>query len=348
MKTNGKHTILLTGASGFIGSHVAQYFTDMGMDLICAVREKSDTTFLQKLPLKIIVLDLGDEDLLLKSMPNVDCVIHTAGLVNDWSTYDQFYHANVVCTRNILLTCARKKIDQLIITGTNASYGEENNLTIKDEQSPAKPEYPYFLNNILPNRLNYYRLTKHMATLEAMQIADDNNLNLTVLEPVWVYGEREFSSGFYEYMKTVKSGIPFFPGRKKNHFHVIYAGDLAKAYYNAYEADLKGVHRFLIGNSAVDKMHDILKLFCWEMGIKKPKNLPKLLIYPFGLLMEFWAEFWRKPYPPLLSRSRVNLYFDNINYNVEKARKLLFFESSTSIEEGISNTVNWYKKHKLL
>lgn len=348
MKTNGTHTILLTGASGFIGSHVAQYFSVSGLKLICSVRASSDTGFLQSLPLELITLDLEDGDRLIQSMPDVDYVIHTAGLVNDWSSYEEFYQANVICTRNILQACAVKGIKHVIVTGTNASYGEENNPGIKDEKSPAKPEYPYFLNRVVPNRLNHYRLTKYLATLEAMKIAKENGINLTVLEPVWVYGEREFSSGFYEYMKTVNSGIPFFPGKKTNNFHVIYAGDLARAYFMAYKSNLKGVNRILIGNSVVDKMHRILKIFCSEMGKKKPLNIPKWLISPFGLIMEFWAEIRRKESPPLLSRSRVNLYYDNINYSVEKARLLLFFEASTSIEKGIAKTVKWYRNHNLI
>ena len=76
--------------------------------------------------------------------------------------------------------------------------------------------------------MNYYRDTKAIGTKEAIKFASENVLNLTILEPTWVYGEKEFNTGFYSYLQTVKTGIPFFLGSKKNMFSVIYAEDLAR------------------------------------------------------------------------------------------------------------------------
>lgn len=340
--------VFMTGATGFIGSHIAEYFCSKGVEVECGVRATSNLSFLKSLPLKIRFIDLNERESLLPAMEQAGFVIHTAGVVDDWSPYPEFYETNVVGTQNLMNACVAAGIRNVIVTGSSASYGEEDSPETKDEASPDHPRYDYFLERLIPNRLNYYRVTKHMATQEAALIAKANNINLTILEPVWVYGEREFSSGFYEYMRAVSSRIPFFPGSSKNHFHVIYAGELARAYYQAYVKRLRGVNRILIGNVRIDLMNRIYELFCKEMGLKKPVNLPKILVYPIGLMMEMAALMLRLKQPPLLSRSRVNMMYDNIAYGTRKAEELLAFRAEVPVEEGIARTVQWYKKNNLI
>jgi len=348
MQIQNSNSIFLTGATGFIGSHVAEYFCNRGVEVHCGVRPTSEISFLETLPVKISYIDLHDQDSLVRKIQQVGFVIHTAGLVNDWSAYQEFYDTNVIGTRNLVNACVSAGIQNLIITGTNASYGEENSSEFKNEDSPDKPHYPYFLEKLIPNRLNHYRVTKHMATKEAVQMAQDNHMNLMVLEPVWVYGEREFSSGFYEYMKVVSGKVPFFPGCKTNRFHVICVRDLVRAYFLTYEKRPTGVNRIIIGNEHIDLMDRIYALFCKELGIRKPTNLPKALIYPVGLLMEMVAELCKFKNPPTLSRSRVNMFYDNITYNTRKAKSMISFHQEVPIEVGIAQTVKWYKDKNLI
>lgn len=340
--------VFITGATGFIGSHVARYFCREGVSVTCGVRRTADLSYLKTLPVDISYIDLRDTASLARGMEGADFVIHTAGLVNDWSKYPEFYTINVTGTRNLMQACAERGIDNVIMTGSSASYGEEHSMEIKDEGSPDKPRYFYFLEKWIPNRLNYYRTTKHLASLEAIAVAREKGMNLTVIEPVWVYGEREFSSGFYEYMKVVRSGIPFFPGSRRNHFHVIYAGELARAYYAVYEKRPEGIHRMLVGNSHIDTMDSIYTCFCREMGRRKPQNLPWAVVYPLGLFLELMAELFRTKNPPLLSRCRVNMMYDNIGYSTKKAEDLIAFRADMPIEKGIAQTVKWYKENNLI
>lgn len=318
------------------------------MRVLCGVRHSSDTAFLKTLDVEIINVDFNDAQALENAMKPADMLIHTAGLVNDWSSYKEFYETNVVLTQKVLKAALNCGIRDVIVTGSNASYGEENSTTIKSENSPPNPRYPYFLDKLIPNRLNHYRVTKCMASCQAMRFAEEHNLNLTVLEPVWVFGEREFSSGFYEYMKIASTKIPFFPGSSHNKFHVIYAGDLAKAYLQVCTKKLTGIHRFLLGNETVDRMEDIYAAFCKEMGVKKPHRLPKQIMVVPALLMELFAECFRFKKPPLLSRSRLNMFYDNIQYSTSRARELIGFRQDTSLESGIRRTVKWYKENKLI
>ena len=343
-----KANILITGASGFIGGHIVRYFTDKGINIYCLVRESSNRHFIKDLPVHFLKGDITNYTGLVKAFENMDLIIHTAAISKDWGTWDSFYDVNVNGTINVLKAAMENNIKNIIITGSVSSYGEENSAILKDENSPNESHYAYFMDSMIPSGMNYYRDSKRIATQEASSYALQNNLNLTIIEPVWVYGENEFSSGFYEYLKTLKSGLRIMPGSKKNKFHVIYAGDLARAYYCVVEKQLKGVNRVIIGNEKPENMHRIFGLFCREAGLKLPLNIPRRLIYPVAILWEAGAQLFNSGKAPTLTRARINMFYDNIGFNTGKARSLLSFIAETSLEEGINKTVKWYKKHQYL
>lgn len=340
--------VLLTGASGFIGSHIAELLSREGIPLKCLVRPTSNVAFLQQLQVELVSGDLTDFQSLLIALQDVDFVIHTAGKSSDWGKRTDFYIQNVLGTMNILKACRACKITNVISTGSISSYGEENSHQLKTEESPYKSHYPYFLGKLFPSAMNYYRDTKALQTQKACGFATDNDLNLTVLEPAWVYGEREFNTGFYAYLKAVHDGMHYAPGSKGNYFQVIYARDLAQAYLLAYRKKLKGVNRIIIGNHTPVKLNSIHTLFCEAANLKNPKLLPKALVYPLGFGMELCATLLSNRKPPLLSRSRVNMMYDSICFSAAKAKQLLGFEVNTPLQEGITQTVNWYQQNGYL
>ena len=348
MNLTSNDIIFLTGATGFIGSHLAEYFSKQGYQVVCGIRQKIAPKFLQSLPIKLVYTDITDLDSIIQATKNASVVIHAAGKVTDWGKWEDFYQANVTGTMNVLAACAANGIKRTIITGSVSCFGEEDFEIPKDEQSPHNPRYPYFLEKIWPSALNHYRVSKSMAAQEAEKFAGENNLNVTVIHPVWVYGEREFSSGFYEYMRFVKTGIPFGPGSRKNYFHVIYVRDLVRAYHLALQNAPKGFNSYIIGNKIVSTQEEIFRLICREMGIRKPFNIPKAIALPIGFAAELAASILKMKSPPFLTRARANIFYDSIFYSTQKAENELSFNCLFSLEDGIKNTVKWYKDNQLI
>lgn len=340
--------VLITGASGFIGSHIAELFADKHIPSVCLVRSYSDIAFLKNLGLELVYSDINDIPSLKTAMTGIDLVIHTAGRSSDWGKYQDFYDNNVTGTLNVLQASLSAGVRDIIITGSVSSYGEENCSSVKNEDSPYNSHYKYFCGGIFPSAMNHYRDTKALLTQKSIEYAKNNEINLTVIEPVWVYGEREFSSGFFEYLKTVHSGMKIMPGSPSNKFHIIYAGDLAQAYFLAYQKKLKGINRIIIGDPKAQKMNYIHSLFCSNAGLKPPALLPKFLAYPSGFCLELAALLFRSKKPPLLSRARVNMMYDSIEFSTSKAEKLLGFKAVTPLESGIKKTVQWYKLNGFL
>ncbi|MDT8323249.1 MAG: NAD(P)-dependent oxidoreductase, partial [Bacteroidota bacterium] len=235
--------VVITGAGGFIGGHVAEYFCSRGLHPVCMLRDMEKTDFLSTLPVEIVQGDITRPTDLQRVFHGAELLIHTAAKVGDWGRYSDFHAVNVAGTVNVVRAAIDADCRHVIITGSNSCYGEEDSSVVKNEDSGYNPHYRYFLDRIFPSGLNHYRDTKALGNTLAMELATQHDLDLTIIEPVWVYGEREFHSGFYEYLRTVGGGIPFFPGSKKNHFHTIYVRDLARLYFLAALAHPRGVQR---------------------------------------------------------------------------------------------------------
>lgn len=339
--------VIITGGNGFIGSHIVRYFIEKDVKLKCMIRKDSSLDNIKDLDVEIVYGDINNLESLKKSFKNSSFVIHTAGMVKDWGPYKEFYNTNVKGVLNVLKASKENNIKDIIITSTNSVYGEEHSTIVKDEKFNHNSHYNYFLDDIFPCKMNYYRDTKTIGKEKALKYAKENNLNVTFIEPVWVYGEREFHSIFYEYIDSARK-IPFLPGSKNNKLHVIYAGDLARAYYKAFEKKLSGVNSILIGNKNADYIDKIYSIFCSEADIKKPKNLPKCIIYPLGFVLEFIYTLLNLKNPPLLTRARANMFYDNIEYSIKLAEDILGFENEYSLEDGIKKTVKWYKDKELI
>ncbi len=342
------NNVMITGATGFIGSHIVRIFCENQIHVGCLMRETSNRKNLNGLPIEIKIGDIREGEGIETAFQGYDCVIHNAAKAEDWGHYDEFFQTNVMGTLNVLRASVKAGVKNIILTASNSVYGEENSFIVKDENSPYKSHYKYFGDGVFPCKLNYYRDTKALAKKEAIKFAKEHDLNLTIIEPVWVYGEREFNTGFYEYIKTAGTGIVFLPGSKKNKFHVVYAGDLARAYLAAYKKHLVGINCILIGNEKAESMDKIYRLFCLEAGIRKPFNIPKILVYPIAFKLELLYTIFRAKKPPLLTRGRVNMFYDNIEFSVKKAEELLGFTNQYTLEEGIKKTVAWYKEQKLI
>lgn len=342
------NNVMITGATGFIGSHLTRFFCENQIGVGCLIRKNSNIANIEGLPVEFRTGDIKDSEDLIGAFTGYDWVIHNAAKVSDWGDYADFFQTNVRGTLNVLEACVKVGIKNIIMTGSNSVYGEEHSPIVKNENSSYNSHYQYFGDTLFSCGLNFYRDTKALAKKEALAFAKANDLNLTILEPVWVYGERELNVGFYEYLKTAKTGIPFLLGSKRNKFHVIYAKDLARAYYLVYTKQLAGINCMLVGNQKAESMEKIYQLFCLEAGIKKPGNIPKALVYPVAFLMELLYTVFQASKPPLLTRGRVNMFYDNIEFSTEKAKRLLGFTNSYSLEEGIKKTVLWYKEQGLL
>lgn len=336
--------ILVTGASGFIGSHIVDRLLLDGHEVRALVRESSDLSFL---PIDKIEVFQGDLSKPEQALDGCGAIVHAAAKVSDWGTYDAFYEANVIGNRNLLDAAKCCGIKYVVMISSNAVLGEDDCIDAKKEDAPYKPKMSYLLSGFSCS-MNYYRETKAQQEKESIAFCQDNKITLSVLRPVWVYGEREFHAGPYEFCKTVLSGVPALPMGRDNRLQCVNVKDVARAVSLVLTKQPDGVQVYNIGNEDVPKTRDYFNLYCKYLGKKPPRYLSFWWFYPLGVLLEVIAKLVRASEPYLLTRARVKFFYCNNIYDTSKAKEDLGFVPEIPLEDGVRDTVEWWRKNGFL
>lgn len=345
-----KPRICITGANGFIGSHVADMFAEAGIPPLCQLRPDSSVANLMEgghdHQLLFSHLDTPEAvEFLTNVFSGLECVIHIAGRSCDWGSYRQFESGNLLATRHVCESALRAGVRRLIVTGSISSYGEEHHPEPKNEDDAYAPRQHYPLGGLFPSAMNHYRETKAEASRWALEFARQHGLQLTLLEPVWIFGERESSSGFLEYLDVARI-LPVVPGCRTNIFPVFYVHDLASAFLHVFRKQPQGVEKFIVGSRQQRTMQEVYSAFCLAADIRPPRLLPRLPCMILGVLLEVLWTLLRRKNPPPISRSRVNMLFDSIPFSTEKFHHTFWPISETPFEESVRNTIAWYHQNR--
>lgn len=169
--------IFITGATGFIGTHLARRLALADHALYCLVRRTSNIENLKSLGANLITGDITDRDSLLKGMSCCDAVINLAANVFFWQPDRQIYtNVNVEGTRNVMESALEMGIHKVVHVSSAAIYGEPSDCPFTEES----PVGPY--------RRSEYTRTKYTGDLISWQLYEDRGLPLVVIYPGCVVG----------------------------------------------------------------------------------------------------------------------------------------------------------------
>jgi nucleoside-diphosphate-sugar epimerase len=339
--------VVVTGANGFIGSHVVRCLARAGHTVVPVVRPDANTRFLNKRygsPVSCAMNSLGD---FRSVFSGADCVVHAAALAKDWGAWEEFNEANNLLAERVARAAKQFGVRHLVHISTNAVLGEEDCSTAKAEDAPYNPRLPYFGEGIVRSAMNFYRETKTEGEKRVLAFAKEHQLDTTVVRPVWVFGPREFHSGPYEYCKTVRD-LPVFPGCRSNLFHAVFVEDVARMVEVIVAKHPAGVRVYNCGAKRVLPMAEFFGMFSRAMGARPPMFIPKWSAYLFATMIELTARVLRTQNPPPLTRARLYMFYANNVYDVGKAERELGFVADANYERAIRKTIRWWKKNKFL
>src|SRR5581483_1855406 len=173
--------VFVTGATGFVGSHVARVLAQQGADLRLLVRSSSDPKNIQGLTAERVVVDLCEPASVEKAMQGCDVVFHVAADYRLWITDpERMYRANVAGTRAILEAAKKNGVRRVVYTSSVATMGFTSNGHPADENSPVS----------LANMIGHYKRSKFMAEQVAID-AGRSGLNVVVVNPTTPVGEQD-------------------------------------------------------------------------------------------------------------------------------------------------------------
>jgi len=166
---------LITGASGFVGGHLAHRLVAAGHRVRCLVRAGSDTSRLEALNVDLALGDLTAPASLTQAVDGARFVFHCAALVSDWATVEEIRRVNVAGTRALLEACAASSVGRVVHLSTTDVYGQPGRPSV-DESHVAR------------RFSNWYAQTKLDGEAEVRRVARETGLDAVILRPATIYG----------------------------------------------------------------------------------------------------------------------------------------------------------------
>jgi nucleoside-diphosphate-sugar epimerase len=320
----------VTGGTGFIGSHLAdQLIENSQWDTVkCLVR--SNEKWLKGKAYEKIAGDLDSIKILDKALTDVDTIFHIAAIVKAPSK-KEFLHANVQATENLIRLAQKNGVQKLVILSSLAAAGPSNGTPLK-EDAQLKP-------------VSMYGESKKLMEEMIHTLAGDK-MSVTILRPPAVYGPRE--DQIFTLFNMMSKGIAPIVGDGENpKLSLIYVQDLIQAILKASKQAEKGVHTYFVGGDRITNWNEIRDIVSTVLDKKtislkiKPSWVKKIA----GVVETTAALFGSYP---VLNREKANEMILSWTCSHEKAEKELSYKPEYTLEEGISRTLRWYKKHNWL
>ena len=334
-------TVLVTGAAGFIGSHLVESLRADGVCVRSLVLAGSDKEFLSNSDSEIVYGDLKDRESLKNACQGCEKVYHLAAISrHDANVPDREYWAvNVEGTRNLLEVARQANVKRLLFTATIEAVGTSKDGSPLTEETPQHPR-------------NIYGETKLAAENLVREFCGKTGFETIVVRPPMTYGPREMIL-FTRLFKIIAKG--FYPligsGRALSEF--CYVKNQVQGIRLAMDKGRPGEVYFISDQQSYPIEH-IIKSIGAEMGVKvRTPHIPVPVAWCLGLGMEIMSKIFRF-YPfvipqtgrPPFSRKTVEWTSESCLYcDISKAKNELGYHPEFSLEDGIRETIAWYRSH---
>ena len=257
--------ILVTGATGLIGSHLVERLRARGQDLRVLVRSTSDLCRLRGLSLELAYGDVRDLQAVREAVKGVDVVYHLAGVMRDWGPRQLFLDVNVGGTEHVCRACVAEGVGRLIHISSVAATGMEDYPGIKDESAPL-------LTN--PRRHHPYSYSKAESERVVQRFAREHGLKATILRPSYVYGPRELNVGLYIVARLLQRRFYLLPGNGRNYHQMTYVTDVARGLELALKEQAIGQTYVLVGPRTTAR--EVYSALARAMGRREVIYVPKV------------------------------------------------------------------------
>jgi len=331
--------LLITGATGFIGSFLTDEALKRSYDVYAGIRKTSSTIFLTDPRIRFVELDLSDKAQIKNTLQKLtnenqapDYVIHNAG-VTQAARQKDYFKVNTVYTRNLIeaLIESNLQLKKFIYTSSLAAFGpgDPHSLTPINDTDKPSPVTAYGRSKLEAE--NYIKTLRDFPFL--------------IIRPTAVYGPRE--KNLFVAIKLLSKGWESYIGSKEQMLSFIFIKDLIDVYFKALKSPIVQNSYFACDGNAYNivEFNNIIK--------QELKRTTTLMTFPIGLVKTIAAitgNFSRLTgRVSILNTDKVNeLKCLNWLCNVEPLKKDLQFEPKFDLKAGMHETLKWYKLYKWL
>lgn len=321
---------LVTGATGFLGGHVAEALLARGDGVRALVRQSSDRGLLESWGAELIEGDLGDAAAAARAVDGVDVVVHCAAKVGDWGPVDEYRKVNVEAFRVLLDACVGRPLRRFVLVSSLGVYEAKDHFGT--DETAALPEH----------HIDGYTQTKVEAEVLAMRYFREKKVPIVILRPGFIYGPRDRTI-MPRLLTNLRWRLVTYFGSRKKVLNNVYVGNVVEAVLLAIDAPAAVGEAFNITDGRCVTKQEFFETICRLARLPRP-----LATYPMWLARALCGGFESMGktlgFQPLLNMARLKFMGLNLDYSIEKARRQLGYEPRVSFEEGIAKTIDWLRQ----
>ena len=328
--------VLVTGATGFTGGHLAKTLASRGDRVRALVRPRSrarfDKSALPAAGVEAAEGDLGDPASVARAAQGVEVVYHIAATYREAGQSDAAYRAvNVDGTRSVLQAARDAGARRLVHCSTGGVHGHI-------AHPPATEDAPF-------NPGDIYQETKLEAEQAARDFGRTTGLEVVVARPIGIYGPGD--TRFLRMFRGLKRGRFPMLGSGEVFYHLTFIDDLVEGFRLCGTVPAAAQRTYLLAGPRYTTMNELVAMVARELGVQPPRwHWPVWPFWTAGLLCELVCVPLRIE-PPIFRR-RVDFYTKSRAFDTTRARTELGYAPAVDLEEGIRRTAAWYRDQKLL
>lgn len=321
--------VFVTGGTGFIGSHLVDHLLlDDSNEVRCIVR--NDEKWLTGKNIQKIKGDLHDLPALKEGLEGVDVLFHLAALVKA-PKKEILYRTNVEATENLIRTAQRAGVKKMVLLSSLAAAGPSFERPVTE----ADPMMP----------VSMYGESKKLMEEMIAEVARTDD-SITILRPPAVYGPRE--EQIYSFFKICARGFcPIIGSGGENRLSMIHVSDVVQGLLLAAGQSDKGIHTYFVSSEELYTWKQIKYHTSLSLG-KKLLEIPvnPSLVKTLGTMLESVGSLFGQY--PVLNKDKALEMTHQWTCSVDLIKKDLGYSQKMSLEDGIADTLLWYKKHNWL
>jgi nucleoside-diphosphate-sugar epimerase len=322
--------VLVTGAAGLLGSHVAELALERGDAVRVLARPGEDVAWLSRAGAEVCRGDLTDRASLEAAVDAVECVLHSAARIGPWGPKAEHESVNVHGTKALVEAAMAAAVGRIVHVSSIDVHG----LVVGDGVDETAP---------YGSERDPYSRSKIAGEQVVQRLITENGAPVTIVRPGLLYGPRDIN-GFCRFARLVEQRKMVIIGSGDNHLPLTYVTDVARGVLLASEPDHAIGRAYLLVNDERVTQRDYFSAIARELGVPEPsRRVPYHLAIALAASAEMAGHLTRRQKPPPLMRFGLKQIAGENSFVISRARSELGFSPEVNLAAGVPRAIAWYR-----